>query len=242
MRKGKNTLSGMPKNDVVHRGQLDAEIGSAIEERKRRWPAGVDPEATIRGMQLYEFEELPDRTVRRKVFLCFDDVRAWTLQWLEFLANPATWTEHNHEREAAIARIREDLGWWLPHFGLGRHDVDSFSLPKLCEWLRIPQAELSESRNIREVQADDAPELKECEVRAGEQWEAARGVLENESAERVTRRMAWERVKEDDTDHSLPAFETWNKYVRTYLRAQSKQTNSPRAGRTGRSIVKSDEL
>lgn len=47
----------------------------------------------------------------------------------------------------------------------------------------------------------------------------------------------------DKHKHStMPAFDSWGRYIREYLRLMEGPVNSPRAGRRGRSIVKCEEL
>lgn len=47
----------------------------------------------------------------------------------------------------------------------------------------------------------------------------------------------------DENDRSpVPVWETWSRYVREYLRLTDGQVNFPRRGRTGRSLVRPDEI
>ncbi|MCH8269998.1 MAG: hypothetical protein IH985_02145 [Planctomycetes bacterium] len=57
------------------------------------------------------------------------------------------------------------------------------------------------------------------------------------------RKSQWEYLRDHGCPaypDSIPSFETWTKYVRDYLRLTKGPRNTSRAGRTGRSIVRSD--
>jgi hypothetical protein len=58
----------------------------------------------------------------------------------------------------------------------------------------------------------------------------------------LTDREAYEWLKEDGpTQYELPAFQTWNRYVREGRKLRGTQKNTPRGGRNGRSIVSPDD-
>lgn len=47
---------------------------------------------------------------------------------------------------------------------------------------------------------------------------------------------------DDHNRTTVPAWDTWSRYVREYLRLTEGRVNFPRRGRTGRSLVRPDEL
>ena len=56
-------------------------------------------------------------------------------------------------------------------------------------------------------------------------------------------RDAYEWLKEHGSnDYQLPEFHTWKRYVRGGRKFYETQKNSPRAARTGRSIVPADDV
>jgi hypothetical protein len=55
-------------------------------------------------------------------------------------------------------------------------------------------------------------------------------------------REAYDWLKEHDEDRSLPNFATWARYLREARKRLGLPKNTPRYGRTGRSIVRPDEL
>lgn len=70
------------------------------------------------------------------------------------------------------------------------------------------------------------------------------------SADRYTREQ-FDHIREhggpsyplDAGDRStVPAWDTWSRYVREYLRLSDGRVNSPRRGRTGRSVVRPEDL
>ena len=66
---------------------------------------------------------------------------------------------------------------------------------------------------------------------------------ERDTSRSLTNREAYEWLQEHGPDgYSLPAFETWSRYVRGGQRHYGTQKNTPRAGRTGRSIVPAEQL
>lgn len=100
-----------------------------------------------------------------------------------------------------------------------------------------------------------SPEMNDAVRRAGaslewvqrERPDLAPGAV---SKERYTRDQ-YEYVREnggpayplDDHDRgTVPAWETWSRYVREYLRLTEGRVNFPRRGRTGRSLVRPDDL
>jgi hypothetical protein len=59
----------------------------------------------------------------------------------------------------------------------------------------------------------------------------------------MTDKEAYNRLnKEDNETDELPPFSTWARYLRGARRHYGTQKNTPRAGRTGRSIVTPDEI
>lgn len=98
------------------------------------------------------------------------------------------------------------------------------------------------------------PKMNDAVRRAGEslEWirrerpDLAPGVADKE---RYTREQ-YDHIREhggpyplDDRNRTtVPAWETWSRYVRDYLRLTEGRVNFPRRGRTGRSLVRPDEL
>lgn len=75
-------------------------------------------------------------------------------------------------------------------------------------------------------------------------WEAARDVVERTGA-RPTYKNIYAYLQDELTaedGYELPNLETWSRYVREGRSHYGTSGNSPRAGRTGRSIVGIDEL
>jgi len=66
---------------------------------------------------------------------------------------------------------------------------------------------------------------------------------EQKTGKELSDRDAYEWLKENGIDgHILPAYETWQRYVRGGRRLHHDQKNSPRGARVGRSIVRPDEI
>ncbi|MBL8764813.1 MAG: hypothetical protein JNM07_11150 [Phycisphaerae bacterium] len=70
------------------------------------------------------------------------------------------------------------------------------------------------------------------------------------AAERYTREQ-YEHIREHggpsyplegDRRSTVPAWDTWSRYVREYLRMTEGRVNQPRRGRTGRSVVRPEDL
>jgi len=60
---------------------------------------------------------------------------------------------------------------------------------------------------------------------------------------RCTDRQAYEWLEEERLEgHELPAFETWQRYVRIGRKHHGTQKNTSRKGRSGGSVIKSDEI
>jgi len=100
-----------------------------------------------------------------------------------------------------------------------------------------------------------APKMNDAVRRAGASLEWVRRerpdlAPEASSKERYTREQH-EHIREycglayplDDHDRStVPVWETWSRYVREYLRLTDGRVNFPRRARTGRSLVRPDEI
>ncbi len=64
-----------------------------------------------------------------------------------------------------------------------------------------------------------------------------------EAESELTCRQAYEWLQDAGSDdYLLPSFETWSRYVREGKKHYGTQTNSPRAGRRGRSVVSAEQL
>lgn len=78
---------------------------------------------------------------------------------------------------------------------------------------------------------------------AWQSYERAEAGLTMSGSTNVTDKAAYMWLKEHDPEeYKLPDRETWGRYVREVRSALGRQKNQPRKGRTGRSIVRHDEL
>ena len=86
--------------------------------------------------------------------------------------------------------------------------------------------------------ADRRPTLALSYLRAYQQYQMAEKSLGD-----TTDRQAYDWLKErvEETER-LPDFNTWTRYLRTARKFYGTQKNTPRGGRTGRSIVEWGEI
>ncbi len=153
-----------------------------------------------------------------------------------------------------IFQKAELLGWETCREEFEQHSDDS-ELPMielLKKWIRncddgfAPKA--SDCSQAVQEESDSTP-LSPAQEKAYRSYEIAEHKLSELGADQVTDANAYSWLKEHgvvpadcDDDYDLPAFETWQRYVRAGRSHYSTNKNSPRAGRTGRSVVRQDQI
>jgi hypothetical protein len=102
------------------------------------------------------------------------------------------------------------------------------------------------STTARQVTAESTPSSTETVETPPPAVEAAYQSFfhaQGQSSEPLTDQQAYGWFKENAPDeYNMPVFETWRRYVRAGRKHYGTQKNSPRSGRTGRSVVKPGEL
>lgn len=113
----------------------------------------------------------------------------------------------------------------------------------------------SESRTgSADTAVPPVPKTNDAVRRAGESLEWVQrerpDLAPGASAKERYTREQYEHIREyggpyplnDHNRTTVPAWETWSRYVREYLRLTEGRVNFPRRGRTGRSLVRPDEI
>lgn len=91
-------------------------------------------------------------------------------------------------------------------------------------------------------QSDESVQLPPSQAKAWASYEYAENALST-SCDKVTDPEAYAWLKENGLDeYELPIFKTWCRYVGAARNALGKNKNTPRTGRTGRSIRNADDL
>ena len=68
-------------------------------------------------------------------------------------------------------------------------------------------------------------------------------LAERNAGHKLTSKQAYEWLRENGPAHyRMPTFQTWNRYVRQARTSRGQQKNTPRGGRTGRSIASAHDL
>ena len=91
--------------------------------------------------------------------------------------------------------------------------------------------------------AGEIPAMQKCWIEAYQSFERAVSAIGGPEPSPRKGVWKWLQGHDPDNDYDLPDLATWEKYLRNYHRAMNGPAgNSSRAGRTGRSVVKKDDL
>lgn len=102
-------------------------------------------------------------------------------------------------------------------------------------WAAAGQEDAETNGTVNAIE-DERPQLRFIHERAYREYKMAEGALGG-----CVDKQAYKWLTNHGSD-DLPAFTTWSRYVRIVRRHYNDQKNHPRAGRTGASIVKWDEI
>ncbi len=146
---------------------------------------------------------------------------------VKHVADDAEMAHHRTDGPVYPKRIRGLLACW--------HD-------RATDWLRLLEEEPGGQPAAGE-EAAQATALPERANVAYGQYEQAEKRLAEQDIDKPTDRQCYDWVKAHNDGDPLPAFETWQRYVREARRHLGEQKNTTRAGRQyGRSIVPAAEL